>query len=371
MKILIGNLFDSKAQTLVNTVNCVGVMGKGIALEFKKRYPLMFDEYSNKCKLKEVKPGTPYLYQDITGVSVLNFPTKDNWRSPSKLSYIVDGLDWFVRNYEQLGIRSIAFPPLGCGNGGLTWELVGPIMYNKLSTLPIDIEIYAPFGTKAEHVSVSYLCDNYKEYNADVEGMKNASVRHSWYLILEVIKSLNTNRYSLHVGRVIFQKICYILTRLGVDTGFVFTQGSYGPYSDDIKRATVALSNANMIYEKNLGNMIEVTVDNSFKLHSEEYSETELDAVNKTVDLFSRVKNTEQVEMIATVIYAFDQLMKDNHYVSDEEVYKYVMEWKKRWKDSKQKEVCNTIINLAMLGWINIDFSNKLGILTEGDYELN
>ena len=102
MKILIGNLFDSKAQTLVNTVNCVGVMGKGIALEFKKRYPLMFDEYSNKCKLKEVKPGTPYLYQDITGVSVLSFPTKDNWRSPSKLSYIVDGLDQTVHTMKEL-----------------------------------------------------------------------------------------------------------------------------------------------------------------------------------------------------------------------------------------------------------------------------
>lgn len=371
MKILIGNLFDSKAQTLVNTVNCVGVMGKGIALEFKKRYPLMFSEYTEKCKMHDVKPGKPYLYHDNTGVSVLNFPTKDNWRSPSKLSYIIDGLDWFVKNYEELGIKSIAFPPLGCGNGGLSWELVGPIMYNKLNTLPIDIEIYAPFGTKAEHVSVSYLCDNYKEYNADVEGIKNTSVRHSWYLILEVIKSLNANRYSLHVGRVIFQKICYILTRLGVDTGFAFTKGSYGPYSDDIKKATVALSNANLIYEKSFGNMVEVTVDNGFMLHSDEYSKDELDAINKTVDLFSRVKNTEQVEMIATVIYAFDQLLNENHNVSDEDVYEYVMEWKKRWKESKQKEVGTTIINLAMLGWINIEFSNKLSILSEVYDELN
>ena len=365
MKILIGNLFDSKAQTLVNTVNCVGIMGKGIALEFKKRYPLMFSEYADRCRMKEVKPGIPYLYQDITGVSVLNFPTKDNWRSPSKLSYIIEGLDWFVNNYERLGIRSIAFPPLGCGNGGLTWELVGPIMYNKLSALPIDIEIYAPFGTEAEHVSVSYLSNNYREYDADVEGMKNTSVRHSWYLILEVIKALNTNRYSLHVGRVIFQKICFILTRLGVDTGFTFTQASYGPYSADIKKATVALSNANLIYEKSFGNMIEVTVDKGFKLHSDEYSIEEINAVNRTVDLFSRVKNTVQAEMIATVIYAFDQLKSRNNYVSDVDVYEYVMEWKKRRSDFRQEEVCDTIINLAMLGWINIEFSNKLVALGE------
>ena len=81
MKILLGNIFDSKCSTLVNTVNCAGVMGKGIALEFKKRYPEMFREYQILCKEGKVQPGKPYLYHDLTGASIINFPTKDHWRS--------------------------------------------------------------------------------------------------------------------------------------------------------------------------------------------------------------------------------------------------------------------------------------------------
>ncbi len=142
MKVLIGSIFDSTMQTLVNTVNCVGVMGKGIALEFKKRFPDMFKEYVKLCEQKQVRPGQPYFYQDFFGTSILNFPTKDHWRSPSKLTYIINGLDWFVTNYQSYGIASIAFPPLGCENGGLSWDTVCPIMYEKLSQLPIEIEIW-------------------------------------------------------------------------------------------------------------------------------------------------------------------------------------------------------------------------------------
>ena len=157
MRVIIDDIMSSKKQTLVNTVNCVGVMGKGIALEFKRKYPDMYKEYVSRCKEHAVRPGKPYLYSDLTGASVLLFPTKDHWRSPSKLEYIIDGLDWFTEHYKDLGITSVAFPPLGCGNGGLKWEVVGPIMYQKLSKLPIDVDIYAPFGTKKEYLTEEYL----------------------------------------------------------------------------------------------------------------------------------------------------------------------------------------------------------------------
>ena len=100
MIVKIGNIFESKCTTIVNTINCVGVMGKGIALEFKKKYPDMFMEYVLKCDRGEVKPGIPYFYQK-ENISILNFPTKDHWRSPSRLSYVIDGLDWFIKNYEK------------------------------------------------------------------------------------------------------------------------------------------------------------------------------------------------------------------------------------------------------------------------------
>lgn len=144
MIIKTGNIFESKCNTLVNAVNCVGVMGKGIALEFKRRYPEMYLDYVDRCKAREVKTGKPYVYQNSDEVKILNFPTKAHWKSASHLSYIAEGLDWFIKHYDEYGIKSVAFPALGCGNGGLRWEDVEQIMFCKLYDLPIEIEIYAP-----------------------------------------------------------------------------------------------------------------------------------------------------------------------------------------------------------------------------------
>lgn len=357
MIVKIGNIFDSTCSTIVNTVNCVGVMGKGIALEFKKKYPEMFMEYVIKCDRGEVKPGTPYFYQD-NEISILNFPTKDHWRSPSRLSYVIDGLNWFVENYEKYGIDSIAFPPLGCGNGGLNWNVVGPIMYQKLSKLPIYIEIYAPFGTSQREITEEFLSNSVSE--SDVLGNSNSKVNPKWYLILQVVKELNERKYALKVGRTIYQKICFVLTRNGVDTGFVFSKGSYGPFSSQVKDSITALANANLIVEKQLGKMISLSVSDGVEIHREKFTDEELNAVKQTVDLFGRVKSTEQAEMIATVLYSYDQLIKERDVISDKDVYDYVLDWKPRWKTEKEFDLCDTIQNMAMLSLMNVSCSGEL-----------
>jgi O-acetyl-ADP-ribose deacetylase (regulator of RNase III) len=157
IKVLTGNLFESKAQTVVNTVNCVGIMGKGIALEFKKRFPDMFKDYEERCKRKEVRLGRPYLYATMLPPHVLNFPTKDHWSSASNLADIEKGLRYLLDHYKELGISSIAVPALGCGEGGLDWRLVGPVIYHYLSKLDIDVELYAPFGTPTEELRIDQL----------------------------------------------------------------------------------------------------------------------------------------------------------------------------------------------------------------------
>jgi len=139
-----GNLFESGADTLVNPVNCVGVMGKGLALEFKKRFPSMFEDYAERCARNQVRLGEPYLFRDRSGTLIVNFPTKDHWRPPSRLADIDRGLDYFVQHHAQWRIKSVAFPQLGCGNGGLSWEDVGPLMFSKLQVLKIEIEVYMP-----------------------------------------------------------------------------------------------------------------------------------------------------------------------------------------------------------------------------------
>lgn len=144
-----GNIFDSPAQVIVNTVNTVGVMGKGIALEFKNRYPQMFEKYKIACEKRQLTIGKLMLISAPDHM-LLMFPTKENWRYPSKLSYIEQGLKRFCDNYAQRGITSIAFPKLGCGNGDLDWNDVRPLMEKYLKNLPIDIYIYLDKGKQSE-----------------------------------------------------------------------------------------------------------------------------------------------------------------------------------------------------------------------------
>lgn len=140
-----GDLLLSRMKTLVNTVNCVGVMGKGIALGFKKQYPPMFADYVTRCKKKQVKLGEPYFYQVNQNRSIVNFPTKGHWQNSSKLEDVESGLQFLAANAKAWGITSMAVPPLGCGNGGLDWEDVRPLINKYLLPLKIPLEIYEPF----------------------------------------------------------------------------------------------------------------------------------------------------------------------------------------------------------------------------------
>ncbi len=137
-----GPIFDSPARVLVNTVNTVGVMGRGIAAQFKKIYPTMFKEYRELCEHHQLQIGTLHLYK-TSNKWILNFPTKTTWRRPSELAYIEAGLKKFVDMRAGTGIDSIAFPLLGCGNGQLDWKSqVQPIMEQYLGHMPIQIYIY-------------------------------------------------------------------------------------------------------------------------------------------------------------------------------------------------------------------------------------
>lgn len=155
-----GTVFNSGAEVLVNTVNCFGVMGSGIALEFKLRYPQMFYIYEEMCNKNEFKVGRPMIFKD-SEISILNFPTKNHWRYPSKLEWIEEGLKYFICNYKRLGIKSIAFPKLGTNNGGLNWKEVKVIMERYLSTLD-DIEIIIcldalPYAEGTERLMVNCI----------------------------------------------------------------------------------------------------------------------------------------------------------------------------------------------------------------------
>lgn len=139
-----GDIFKSPSQVLTNVVNCVGVMGKGVALEFKSRYPQMFYDYKAKCAQGNVKPGHPYLWEDDSA-QVLNFPTKRHWRDQSLIHDVDAGLRYLADSYDSMGIQSIAMPALGCGLGGLSWSDVKPLIVKHLGAIPdLDVYVYEP-----------------------------------------------------------------------------------------------------------------------------------------------------------------------------------------------------------------------------------
>lgn len=140
-----GNIFDSNAQTLVNTVNCVGVMGKGLALQFKKRFPSMFVEYVKICNKGLLDVGKLWLFK-TENRWILNFPTKYDWRYPSKEEYLELGLQKFVDTYQKRGITSVAFPLLGASNGGIDPAISLQIMESYLKQCEIPVSIYLSYN---------------------------------------------------------------------------------------------------------------------------------------------------------------------------------------------------------------------------------
>jgi len=364
-KALIGDLFASQAAALVNTVNCVGVMGKGVAQEFKRRYPAMFEDYAERCRRKLVRLGEPYLYRDRSGISIINFPTKGHWRSPARLADIERGLDYFVRHSTEWGITSVAFPPLGCGNGGLSWEEVGPLMYGKLRHLDIGVEVYAPYGTPKSQLSEDFLSAP-SQIELEGKGRKQEKLNPEWVVLMEVLRQLEQQPYANAVGRIIFQKICYVVTEMGVETGFRFRKGSYGPFADEVKLALHNFANRNWLQEEQLGQMMALRVSPQYVEDRSKYEDVlkrHERKITKAVDLFSRIKNTEQAEQMLTVLFASRELKQaqPDKEVAEQELYDYILKWKKSWRtDDKKQAVASTIRNLVLLGWMRLRLSESL-----------
>ena len=368
VKALIGDMFASEMHTIVNTVNCVGIMGKGIAQIFKNKYPDMFEDYADRCSRGEVRLEEPYHYKDLANVSIVNFPTKGHWRAATRLDDVEAGLDYFVKHFRSWGITSVAFPPLGCGNGGLEWATVGPLMYSKLKGLGIPVELYAPFGTPTNQLKEEFLgADQQMEFKT--KGRRREKLRPEWAALVEVLYELEQQPYANPVGRTIFQKICYVLTKQGVDTGFQFERSSYGPFAEEVKEAINVLANNNWVIEQQLGQMTALRVGPEFAKARVKLAE-ELKPfrrkIDKTVDLFSRIKNTDQAEEVATVIFAVQNLKQQRNpdEVSEQDLFNYILDWKKLWKkdETKQESLAEAIRNLEMLGWVKLQFSESLPV---------
>ncbi len=365
MKVAIGDIFESGAQTLINTVNCVGVMGKGIAAEFKKRFPDMFENYVARCDNKQVKPGVPYLYRgSLFEPLIINFPTKSHWRAASRINDIEKGLRIISEKYKEWGVESIAIPPLGCGNGQLLWEAVGPMIYRYASQWKIPVIIYAPYGTHPDQLNMKWLADG-NGVSKVCSGEKILKkLNPAWIALIEIVYRIEKQKYHLPVGRTIFQKIAYVATVLGLPTELKHVRGSYGPYCADLNEVKSRLANSGLMNESKLGNMFHITSGPMYKETRIEYVHDirEWDNwIDKTVDLFSRL-DTDSAELVASVLFVEKELKKRSKSFFEKDILDEVMKWKqKRRPPLNEHDVAETIRNLGILKWI--DAKPTVGLL--------
>ena len=158
IEIIEGNILEAEAEALVNTVNCVGVMGKGLALQFKQAFPANFKAYEAACRARQLVAGKMFIFDNgrlIKQRYIVNFPTKRHWRDNSRIEDIRSGLESLVADVRRLGIRSIAVPPLGCGLGGLNWRDVRPMIEKSFSELlDVRVLLFPPVGPPDPKIAV-------------------------------------------------------------------------------------------------------------------------------------------------------------------------------------------------------------------------
>jgi O-acetyl-ADP-ribose deacetylase (regulator of RNase III)/uncharacterized protein YwgA len=367
LKVTKGNLFDSGAQALVNTANCVGIMGKGVALEFKHRFPDMYKDYVSRCSRGEVQLGKPYLYRELFLPWVINFPTKDHWRSVSRLADIVAGLEYLEDHYREWGIASLAVPPLGCGNGQLEWRIVGPTLYRHLNRLGIPVTLYGPEGVSDEQLTPDFLSKGQRSGDSSNPGV----VRAAWVALVAIVDRINREPYHWPIGRTMFQKTAYFATKSGLPTGFEFRRASFGPFAPQLKGVTTRLVNNGTLLEEKQGSRFTVfpgpTFDDAARSFRKELEEWE-GIIAKVADLFMRM-NPRGAEIAATIHFAAQEIESRLHgQASEREVLEAVMQWKvKRDPPFHESEVAETVRNLNLLGWVNLSLTDDLPV---PDYEL-
>ena len=323
-----GNLLASKAEALVNTVNTVGVMGKGIALMFKEKFPQNMRKYKTACNAGLVKVGEMFITEQIGQPKwIINFPTKKHWRNPSKIEWIEEGLKDLHRVIVENSIKSIAIPPLGAGNGGLNWEVVKKNIEIELGNIN-DVEIYIYQPTK-EYMNVT------KKYNdklTPARALISEVIRRYWILgidcsILEVQKLAWFLESSFEV--------------LGLKSPLKcsFKPHYYGPYADNLRHLLNNLDGKFLLCDKRINDAKPLDIiwfNNKYSdeintyLSSEEmqpYLEV-LEFTSKTIEGF---ESPYGMELLSTV----DWILKEDKV---EPTVDALIDSLKQWKDAKTAE---------------------------------
>lgn len=325
IKFLRGDLLQSSAEALVNTVNTVGVMGKGIALQFKHRFPHNYSVYKSACKDGTLQIGNVLVVKenDLRGSRfIINFPTKEHWKSASKIGDIEKGLIALKDSLHDYNIKSVAVPPLGCGNGGLDWNIVKPMIIQSLGDLTIDVFVYEP------NSAIKSVLQSEGNHNPDVKLTPSRAMLLYLMFHYESVGDVS----SLFSAN----KLAYFLQQSGENLKLKFTAHHYGPYAVQLNHVLYSMNGKYLQgLEQNQATAFEPLQLNYQMYHEvETYVNTQLTPIQRNrlesvLNLIRGFESTYALELLASVDYA-SKIAGVN---SQDDIRRVMHEWNRRKAD--------------------------------------
>ncbi len=339
-----GNMLTADVEALVNTVNCVGHMGKGIALQFKKAFPENYEAYRKACAAKEVQPGSMFIYETGTMLTpryIINFPTKRHWRGNSRYEDIESGLKALVADIQRLDIHSVAIPPLGCGLGGLDWQRVYAMIASAFSSVPdIEVKLFAPGKTPvAQDMPVR---------------TKQPALTVARALFVKIMAIYSRLSYRMTLLEI--QKLAYFLQEAGEPLRLNYEAGIYGPYAHNLNKVLEILEGH---YTSGYGDTQKPDVEIFLLPHADEAADA---------FLADYEDSRGRLERVAQVIEGFEtpygmELLSSIHWVAmhhapaaknAEEAIKVVHNWNDRKRKLFNKKHLQTAWDrLSENKWLN------------------
>jgi O-acetyl-ADP-ribose deacetylase (regulator of RNase III)/uncharacterized protein YwgA len=336
MKYVKGNILESNAEALVNTINTVGVMGKGIALQFKEHFPLNYELYAIACKKGEVQTGKMFVTATNSMMNpkwIINFPTKKHWMHKSSYGYIEAGLEDLLVQIRNLNIRSIAIPPLGAGQGGLNWEKVKRLIEDKIKSAEVEVTIYEPI--------------------ADWRTTQNQNKTHltkARALILSLINQYRILGFDISLLEI--QKLAYFLQRMGqIDLKLNYKEYLYGPYANNLQHLLHELEKGYIQSKKPIHDSkpldiiyfnTESTPDIA-RFVERVCSVDEKKRLSNIVKLMSGFESPFGLELLATVDWIM--IKEGNKDITAEDIKVKIKKWSKRKDDIFTFSHINSTLN--------------------------
>ena len=336
-----GDILREDVEAIVNTVNCVGIMGRGLALQFKNKFPQNFKEYQLACKNKEVQLGKMFVHQTgqlINPKYIINFPTKGHWKQNSKIEDISNGLDDLITIIEKYSIKSIAIPPLGSGLGGLDWKMVKKLIEKKLKNINCTVILFEPLEQKIEK-SITKEIHKMTAGRAALIGLMDRYLQGLMDPFISLIE---------------VHKLMYFMQESGEELRLKYKKAQFGPYADNLRHVLNTIEGHFISgYEdggdaptKQLKLIPKAVEDAKNYLTNKKNTNENFVKVAKLVDGF---ETPFGLELLSTVHW----VVKNENASNLEEVISKIYNWNERKKQFSEKQIKIALDVLIKNNWIN------------------